>query len=47
MANHSSLLTCWISEEPDEENISICVEFFKRMTQLKNWLEMEIGVTGG
>jgi fructose-bisphosphate aldolase, class II len=36
-----------LSAEPDEENISICVEYFKRMTQLKIWLEMEIGVTGG
>jgi fructose-bisphosphate aldolase, class II len=36
-----------LSEEPDEENISICVEYFKRMTDMKIWLEMEIGVTGG
>jgi len=36
-----------LSEEPDEENIATCVEYFKRMASLKIWLEMEIGVTGG
>jgi len=36
-----------LSEEPDEENISICVEYFKRMAPMKIWLEMEIGITGG
>jgi fructose-bisphosphate aldolase class II len=36
-----------LSEEPDEENIAICVEYFKRMAPLKIWLEMEIGITGG
>lgn len=36
-----------LSEEPDEENIHICVEYFKRMTPMKIWLEMEIGITGG
>jgi fructose-bisphosphate aldolase class II len=36
-----------LSEEPDEENIAICVEYFKRMTPMKIWLEMEIGITGG
>lgn len=36
-----------LSEEPDEENIAICVEYFKRMTKMKIWLEMEIGITGG
>lgn len=36
-----------LSEEPDEENIAICVEYFKRMARMKIWLEMEIGITGG
>lgn len=36
-----------LSEEPDEENIEICVAYFKRMTPMKIWLEMEIGITGG
>jgi len=36
-----------LSEEPDEENIAICVEYFKKMMPMKIWLEMEIGITGG
>mmetsp|Transcript_25200 Transcript_25200/g.37096 ORF Transcript_25200/g.37096 Transcript_25200/m.37096 type:complete len:390 (-) Transcript_25200:220-1389(-) len=36
-----------LSEEPDEENISICEQYFKRMVPMKIWLEMEIGITGG
>ena len=36
-----------LSEEPDEENIAICVKYFKEMSKMKIWLEMEIGVTGG
>lgn len=36
-----------LSEEPDEENIAICVEYFKRMAPMKMMLEMEIGITGG
>lgn len=36
-----------LSEEPDAENIDICVEYFKRMAPMKIWLEMEIGITGG
>jgi fructose-bisphosphate aldolase class II len=36
-----------LSEEPDDENIAICVEYFKRMAKMKIWLEMEIGITGG
>jgi len=36
-----------LSEEPDEENIAICVEYFKKMEPMKIWLEMEIGITGG
>mmetsp|Transcript_2311 Transcript_2311/g.2794 ORF Transcript_2311/g.2794 Transcript_2311/m.2794 type:complete len:390 (-) Transcript_2311:297-1466(-) len=36
-----------LSEEPDEDNIAICVEYFKKMEPMKIWLEMEIGITGG
>jgi len=36
-----------LSEEPDEENIAICVEYMKRMAKINIWLEMEIGITGG
>lgn len=36
-----------LSEEPDEENIAICVKYFKEMAPMKIWLEMEIGITGG
>ncbi|KAH7930362.1 hypothetical protein BV22DRAFT_1028595 [Leucogyrophana mollusca] len=36
-----------LSEEPKEENIATCVKYFKRMTELGIWLEMEIGITGG
>jgi fructose-bisphosphate aldolase class II len=36
-----------LSEETDEENIAICVKYFKKMTALNIWLEMEIGITGG
>ena len=36
-----------LSEEYDEENISTCVKYFKRMTAVNLWLEMEIGITGG
>eukprot|EP00558_Chaetoceros_sp_UNC1202_P011469 CAMPEP_0197238378 /NCGR_PEP_ID=MMETSP1429-20130617/4853_1 /TAXON_ID=49237 /ORGANISM="Chaetoceros sp., Strain UNC1202" /LENGTH=390 /DNA_ID=CAMNT_0042697511 /DNA_START=42 /DNA_END=1214 /DNA_ORIENTATION=- len=36
-----------LSEEPDEENIAICVKYFKEMTPMNIWLEMEIGITGG
>ena len=36
-----------LSEEFDEENISTCAKYFKRMAPMKMWLEMEIGITGG
>jgi len=36
-----------LSEEFDEENIATCVKYFKRMAPMKQWLEMEIGITGG
>jgi len=36
-----------LSEEPKEENIATCVKYFKRMTAIGIWLEMEIGITGG
>eukprot|EP00550_Attheya_septentrionalis_P003688 CAMPEP_0198281408 /NCGR_PEP_ID=MMETSP1449-20131203/1359_1 /TAXON_ID=420275 /ORGANISM="Attheya septentrionalis, Strain CCMP2084" /LENGTH=402 /DNA_ID=CAMNT_0043977175 /DNA_START=33 /DNA_END=1241 /DNA_ORIENTATION=- len=36
-----------LSEEPDDENIAICVKYFTRLAKMKVWLEMEIGITGG
>jgi len=36
-----------LSEEPKEENIAICAKYFERMAKLGQWLEMEIGITGG
>lgn len=36
-----------LSEEFDQENISTCAKYFKRMAPMKIWLEMEIGITGG
>jgi fructose-bisphosphate aldolase class II len=35
------------SEEPLHENIELCVEYFKRMSNIGITLEMELGVTGG
>ncbi|KAH0839447.1 hypothetical protein J3R83DRAFT_233 [Lanmaoa asiatica] len=36
-----------LSEEPKEENIKTCVEYFKKLAPIGIWLEMEIGITGG
>jgi fructose-bisphosphate aldolase class II len=36
-----------LSEEPVEENISTCIEYFKRMKPLGMGIEIELGVTGG
>ncbi|KAF8343085.1 fructose-bisphosphate aldolase [Cantharellus anzutake] len=36
-----------LSEEPKEENIGICKKYFTRMAKMNQWLEMEIGITGG
>ena len=36
-----------LSEEPIEENIDICVEYFERMNKMGMTLEIELGVTGG
>jgi len=36
-----------LSEEPIEENISTCVEYFKRMDKIGMTIEIELGVTGG
>jgi len=36
-----------LSEEPHEENISICKKYLERMAPMKCILEMEIGITGG
>lgn len=36
-----------LSEEPIEENIGTCVEYFKRMSKIGMTIEIELGVTGG
>jgi len=36
-----------LSEEPHEENVSICAEYLKKMAPMNLILEMEIGITGG
>ncbi|KAK3938026.1 hypothetical protein QBC46DRAFT_391178 [Diplogelasinospora grovesii] len=36
-----------IDLESVDENISTCVSYLKRMAPMKQWLEMEIGITGG
>ena len=36
-----------LSEEPLEENISICKEYFKRMDKIGMTIEIELGITGG
>lgn len=36
-----------LSEEPLEENMEICVEYFKRMAKMGMTLEIELGITGG
>lgn len=36
-----------LSEEPEEENIQITAKYFQRAAKMNQWLEMEIGITGG
>jgi len=36
-----------LSEEPHDENIALCAQWFKRMQPMNQILEMEIGITGG
>ena len=36
-----------LSEEPIEENISICKKYLKRMSKMNMTLEIELGITGG
>ncbi|ODQ81946.1 hypothetical protein BABINDRAFT_160164 [Babjeviella inositovora NRRL Y-12698] len=36
-----------LSEETDDENIATCAKYFERMTKMGQFLEMEIGITGG
>ncbi len=36
-----------LSEEPIEENLDICVEYFKKMADLDMMIEIELGITGG
>lgn len=36
-----------LSEESDDENIETCAKYFTRMAKMNQFLEMEIGITGG
>jgi len=36
-----------LSEEPLNENVKVTAEYHKRMAPMKQWLEMEVGITGG
>ncbi|KAK9473874.1 uncharacterized protein V1510DRAFT_412940 [Dipodascopsis tothii] len=36
-----------LSEESKEENIAIVKKYFERVAPMKQWIEMEIGITGG
>ncbi|GMK55719.1 hypothetical protein CspeluHIS016_0207750 [Cutaneotrichosporon spelunceum] len=36
-----------LSEESNEENIGTCAKYFHRMAKMNQFLEMEIGITGG
>lgn len=36
-----------LSEETHEENIAITKKYFERAAKMNQWLEMEIGITGG
>ena len=36
-----------LSEEPLEENLSICAEYLKRMDKMGMTIEIELGITGG
>jgi len=36
-----------LSEEPLEENMDTCVEYFKTMNELDMMIEIELGITGG
>jgi fructose-bisphosphate aldolase class II len=36
-----------LSEEPIEENISICKSYLERMSKMEMTLEIELGITGG
>merc|ERR1711865_890045 len=36
-----------LSEEPHDENVALCAQYFKKMAPMNQILEMEIGITGG
>jgi fructose/tagatose bisphosphate aldolase len=36
-----------LSEEPKAENIALTKKYLQRAAPMKQWLEMEIGITGG
>ena len=36
-----------LSEEPLDDNIAICVDYFKKMNKIDMMIEIELGITGG
>jgi fructose-bisphosphate aldolase class II len=36
-----------LSEEPKDQNIALTKKYLERAAPMKQWLEMEIGITGG
>ena len=44
---HQSSHMVDLSEESKAENIELTKKYFKRAVPMKQWLEMEIGITGG
>lgn len=36
-----------LSEEPIDENIELCRQYFERMAKINCLLEIELGITGG
>lgn len=36
-----------LSEEPKEENVALCRQYFERMAKINMTLEIELGITGG
>jgi len=36
-----------LSEEKKEDNIKTCISYFKKMAKMNQYIEMEIGITGG
>ncbi len=47
LVNHYTAHMLDLSEEPIEENITICKKYLERMAKMDMTLEIELGITGG